>query len=467
MDRYDLVITNGLVVSHRDVQQKDVAIAGEKVVAVDDNINLAKADRVVDATGKHLIPGGIDPHVHFGIPMGWTHSADDYYWGSQAAVCGGVTTVIDFTEQLPTEDLLTSINRRQAKAENEGSFCDYSLHANVTSPTAQVLSQIPDAIDMGVASFKTFLAYPKNMIPVETLSEIAVIATRHGGLVMVHSEVEEIIAQATQKLIDQGKTHARYFFDSRPVEAEVEAIKILGVISRANNVPFYIVHLSSKAGYDEAIYQNQQGALLLIETCPHYLFLSVRPVMPQNPHLLVASPPLRSTKDNEGLLKAVIEGEVKTMGTDHCPFTIEQKRKYINDFTKIPGGLPGVENIIPLMYHLALTNKISLQRMVELVSYNPARVFGLDTKGEIAVGKDADITILDPDGSFTIHHGNMHSNTDYTPYEGMNLSGRIHSVYLRGKLVARYREGKVEVVHPPKGRFVKAKTPLKINEVIE
>ncbi len=462
---WDLLIKDGLVVTDRGVFPADVAVRDERIVRVETGLSVAQAAEVVDAGGMHVFPGVIDPHVHLGIPMGWTESTDDFYSGTTAAVCGGVTTVIDFTIQAPGQDLLDSIRQRMTKARSEGVNCDFSLHANITSPSADTLSQIPDAVGMGVTGFKTFLAYPDSMVSLNTLAEIAALTKEAGGLVMVHAEMQEYIDTATQALESQGRLDSRYFFDSRPEAAEAEAIHALGRISRSLDVPFYIVHLSSASGLDAALQENRQGARLYVETCPHYLFLNVRPAMPPEPYLLVASPPLRSNRDSMYLTQALGRGAITTLGTDHCPFTRAQKMQFAHDFRKIPGGLPGVETLLPLAYHLTLNRQVELPELARMLAANAAALFGLRNKGRVQEGYDADIVLLNPAGASTILSRYMHSRTDYSPFEGFRLNGAVEKVFLRGRLVAQRHGAGMEMTAANLGRFVPGQAPIARMEV--
>lgn len=461
---YDLLIKDGLVVTEGGVLPADVGIRGETIVEIGPGLPASRAENLVDATGLHVFPGVIDPHVHLGIPTGWTASTDDFFSGTTAAVCGGVTTVIDFTVQAAGQDLVNSIEQRLQKAKNEGAHCDFGLHANITSPTADALSQIPTAISMGITSFKTFLAYADSMLSLNTLAEIAALAKEAGGLVMVHAEMQAIIDRATQSLKSQGKTDSRSFFESRPVQAEEAAIHALGRISRSLAAPFYIVHLSSAAGLNAALEENRQGAHLLLETCPHYLFLNVFPNMPPQPYLFVASPPLRSTRDSMVLTQALGKGRITTMGTDHCPFTRAQKLRFADDFSKIPGGLPGVETSLPLAYHLALTGRIELPMLARMLGSNAAGLFGLHKKGSVKEGFDADIVLLNPESATTISNRGLHSRTDYSVFEGLRLSGAIEKVFLRGRLIAEKGPAGMEIVQEDQGRFVPGELPLDIME---
>lgn len=437
----------------------DVLIEDGRFAVIEERVS-ALGVPVIDARGCHVIPGAIDAHVHFGVTSANERSADNPETGTLAACCGGVTTVGDFTEQAPNEGLLASIKRRLDSYGD--AYCDYFLHANLTSVNLDVLREIFNLAHAGVTSIKVFLAYPGMRIDLSTLYAVVKLARSSSTLVMVHAEDQSRIDSATRSLIASGRTAARFFFESRPPEAEALAISDVGKIAAEVDAPIYIVHLSSAMGLNAVREARSLGARLIVETCPQYLFLSSGPATPLHAERLVCAPPLRLIADCEALRAAVAKGHIDVVASDHCPFTSAQKAKGRNDFRAIPGGLPGVETLLPLLYDAALRGAFSLERMVELVASAPARIFGLaHRKGAIAKGLDGDLIILDPEATTSIHAHMLHSRTDYSPWEGRFLKGAIRAVVLRGNvIVQRTINGAMEPIGGPCGSFIRTHKPL-------
>ncbi len=454
---YDLVIRGGLVVTPEGVVHADVAVLGGRIARVEPGIRDPAAQEVV-ADGLHVLPGAVDAHVHLGVPIAGTWSRDDHRTGTLAALCGGVTTVGDFTVQDPGEGLVASIERRRDAA-SSGTWSDWFLHANVTSVTPAVLDEVPLAVASGVRSFKVFLAYPGMRIGPEVLREVLRRVGAAGGLLMAHCEDQDVVDRAVAERVARGLVAARHFFGSRPPEAEARAIEVLGGIARDLGHPAYVVHLSSAAGLRAALDARRAGARLHIETCPQYLLLSPRPPRGLRPEHLVCAPPLRRTRDRIALLRALARGDIEVLATDHCPFTSSQKAAGAHDFRRVPGGLPGVETLLPLAYDLALRGALPLERLARVLAEAPARLFGLeDRKGAVREGLDADLVLADPAGETRVTATRLHSATDCNPYEGRALRGRLTAVYLRGRLAAAPGpDGRMEpAMGRPSGAYVTA-----------
>lgn len=453
----DLIIRGGLVVSSSGVARADVAVRDGRIAAVRPAIRASGA-REVDASGLHVLPGGVDVHVHLGVQNAGMRSRDDHLTGTRAALCGGITTVGDFTEQGPHEGLLDSIERRLSEA-SVGTFCDWFLHANLTSVNPAVLDEIPRAVASGIASFKVFLAYPGLCIGPDVLREVLLQVGASGALLMAHCEDQETVDLAVEERRARRLLAPRHFFASRPAQAEARAIALLGVIAREVGHPVYVVHLSSAVGLRAALEARRAGARLYLETCPHYLLLGPRPRPGLRPEHLVCAPPLRRASDRVVLRRALVRGDIEVLATDHCPFTSHQKATGARDFRRIPGGLPGVETLLPFAYDLALRGLLPFPRLAEVVAEVPARLFGLgDRKGAVREGLDADLVLADPSQETIIHATDLHSATDYSPYEGLTLRGRVNAVYLRGRLAAaRTPDGRMEPVYThPFGRYLTA-----------
>lgn len=454
---YELVLRNGTIISGAGLYDADIAIQAGRIAKVSKRIS-EPARSEIDARGLHVMPGVIDPHVHFGVPVAGVWSADDHRTGSLAAICGGVTTVGDFTVQEPQESLVASVKRRRELAGR--TWCDWFLHANLTSVTPQVIQEIPKVVEEGIRSFKVFLAYPGMLIGKDLLEVVLQKVYAAGALTMVHCEDQKTIEASTEALALRGHLSARYFFKSRPAEAEAKAIELLGELCIAKNATAYVVHLSSAAGLEAARNARKRGARLFLETCPQYLFLSPKPAPPLRFEHLVCAPPLRSRRDRARLTHALASGEIDCLATDHCPFTSAQKIARASDFRRIPSGLPGVETLLPLAYDMALRGVLPLERLAQVLAEVPATLFGLSyKKGFIREGFDADLVLLSPQGKTEVSAKKLHSATDYNPYEGLTLRGHIEAVLLRGHFVAkRTSAGTIEpVASRPIGVFVHAK----------
>ncbi|NOZ00515.1 MAG: amidohydrolase family protein [Deltaproteobacteria bacterium] len=452
---HDLVIRGGNLVFPDGVRRADLAV--DDGVFTDIGAIPPESGPEIDARGCHVLPGAIDAHVHLGVEICGERSRDGYGSGTLAAVCGGVTTVGDFTVQATGEGLLASVKRRLESAD-EGSWCDWFLHANITSPSDAVLAEIPEVVEAGVTSFKLFLAYPGMAVGIDTLTDVLWAVKKAGGLVMVHAEDQRRIEVAVQELLDRGKRDAIHFFDSRPAEAEAKAVELVGLAAIDTGQPVYLVHVSSAKGLAAALGMRSRGARLHIETCPQYLLLDRPDSGIEHPEHLVCAPPLRSSSDRKALLASLSSGLIDVLATDHCPFTRAQKEMHRDDFRQIPGGLPGVETLLPLAYHLALGEWLPMERLAELLALNPSRLFGLDgTKGAIETGLDADFVVMDPRKETMVSVADLHSNTDYSPWEGMSLRGSLREVYLKGRLAAtRNSRDVMEPVGLRRGRFIEA-----------
>ena len=448
---YDIVVRNGFVVTDRGVLTADVAVRAGRVVEVAPRV-MGSANEEFDATGCHVVPGAIDAHVHFGVSIQGQESCDDHSSGTLAAICGGVTCCGDFTVQ--EEETPQEAARRRLDEMGEV-YADVFLHANVTKMPRDLERSLVELRALGVGSVKVFMAYQGMRLSDDEIVRLAEAASSQGMVVMVHAEDDRAVRESTARLLERGARGAERFFDSRPVAAEVEAIRRLGSMSSERELEFYVVHLSSISGLREALEQRRRGARLVLETCPQYLRLA-RPTGREDSALLSCAPPVRDEDSARQLEQALAAGHLDVLATDHCPFTTAQKLQGIEDFTRLPGGLPGVETLLPLTYDLVLRGRLSLERMVDCLASKPARIFGLQRKGKIAPGMDADLVVLDRAGSTVVSASRLHSRTDYSPSEGLRLRGRVRFVFLRGRLVARERDGWAEPVGEPNGRFIEA-----------
>ncbi len=435
---FDLVIKNGTLVSAADTFRADLAISGETIASV--GIDLHGREEI-NAAGKLVIPGGVDPHVHLEMPVGQTRSSDDWETGTIAAAIGGTTTVIDFVEPSRNEPLLDALAARKKQADGK-SCIDYALHMTLTNDLPETLLQIPDVIQAGCSSFKTYLTYEGLKLSDDAFLNVLFAVKDHHGLILVHAENDAIINSLKSAFLDQGKLAPRFHPLSHPAVSESEAITRALALARTAEALLYIVHISTAGGVNALEQARDDGQLVFGETCPQYLLLTDREF--ERPGFesskFVCSPPLRTDPDRERLWHALSHGSLDTIGTDHCPFFFKgQKELGREDFTRIPGGLPGIESRLALLYSFGVgTGRISLNRWVALCATNAARIFNLyPRKGSLAPGSDADLVIFDPNRKVTMTKSMLHENVDYTPYEGMQLTGYPEMTIAAGKILAQ------------------------------
>lgn len=449
----ELLIKGGTVVTATESFPADVAVDGGKIVAIGRDLAV-NAEKVVDATGKLVLPGALDAHTHMAMPFGGTVSADSYLAGTRAAVCGGVTTIFDYPVQHKGETILGLIGSKKDVLEKEA-CCDYAFHCCITDLNdGEILDEMEQAVEEGITSFKCFLVYKKEGMMVDDgmLARLLLRAKELGAMINVHAENPDLIDLRTEQYLKEGKTSAWYHYMSRPEFVEAEADKRVVHWASHLDTPVYIVHMADKEGLEACIKAKSEGHDILVETCPQYLEFTCDVYKREDGRNFVCSPPMKGQESQDALWTAIKSGMIDTVATDHCPFQSYEKDWGKDDFTKIPNGCAGVENLYPYMLDAANSGKITFERAVELCSTNVAKIFGCDNKGAIAVGKDADIVIYDKDKDFTISVSNMHSDYDHTIWEGKKLHGYLVQTYLRGKLV--YDNGDF-VGTPGMGDYVK------------
>jgi dihydropyrimidinase len=454
-----VLFKGGLIITATGRYVADVYAADGRIKAIGSELDYP-VDEIVDASGKYVLPGAIDPHTHISMPFMGTNAQDDYETGTIAAACGGVTTVVDFDLQQKGESLLEAIERKKSWAEGKTAV-DYSLHPAVMDPRPEVIEEVKQAIlDYGTPSFKIFMVYDFR-VDDATMIKLLEETKKYGGLVQVHAENVYIIQHMNEVLEKEGKLEPYYHAVSRPNIAEEEAIARAAKMVELTGSRIYIVHLSSKEGLFKVKEARDHGIDVFAETCPQYLLLNEdRYKEPDfNGAKYVMSPPLRTKESSEALWVGLDGGDLQVVATDHCPFDFNGKKDMFgkDDYKKIPNGAPGIETLLMLMHTEGVVKgRISLERMVDVLSTGTARMFGLKDKGEIAAGKDADIVVFDPDQKFTITQPKLHMNVDYTPYEGMEMTGMPYMVFSRGRKVAEWRDDHVEFVgEVGEGRFIK------------
>ncbi len=454
---FDLVIHDGLLVTSSDTFKADLGINAGKIAAIGHKLS---GKKTIDASGLYVLPGAVDPHVHLEMPVGKTRSSDDWFTGTLAAAYGGTTTVIDFVEALPQQSLVEALIDRKSLAENRA-VIDYAFHMTLADAKQYTLEEIPAVINAGVTSFKTYTTYEGFRLSDSEFLRILKAVSTYNGLVIVHAENDSIIKHFTQELIDSGNMAPRFHPLSRPAIAEGEAIGRILSLAEAVDAPIYIVHISSAIGAKELANAQIQRKNVLGETCVQYLLLTEAEY--QQPGFeaakYVCQPPLRKSGDCAALWKALGDGSILTIGTDHCPFNfVGQKDLGSERFTDIPGGLPGIESRLSLVYSSGVAKGlISLNQWVSLCCTNPAVIFGLHPqKGSLLPGADADIVIFDPTLKKTISHNMLHENVDYTPYEGYELQGYPVKTLLRGEVIIN--NGKAIDIKG-KGKYLKCGPP--------
>ena len=432
------LIRNGQIITAVDNYKADILIEDELVSVIGARLDI-DADHVIDAHGKLVIPGGIDPHTHMELPFGGTQASDDFRTGTIAAAHGGTTTIIDFAVQTKGESMIAGLDRWHQKAEGKCSI-DYGFHLITTDFEDNQIEEIHTLMDEGVTSFKLFMAYPGVfLVDDATIFRAMSAAGERGGLICMHAENGIVINEIIKHALAKGHTAPKYHALTRPTRAEAEGVHRAIAIAEMAESPVYIVHLSCADALDQVRQARDRGIPAFAETCPQYLFLSIDDYGEDfDGAKYVMTPPLREKKNQAELWKGLKTDDLQVISTDHCPFCMkEQKELGRGDFTKIPNGAPGVEHRVPLIYNGGVVeNRISLNRFVELTSTAAAKMFGLfPRKGTIAVGSDADIVIFDPEKEQTISAKTHHMNVDYSAYEGRSIKGVVETVLSRGKVV--------------------------------
>jgi dihydropyrimidinase len=434
-----LLIKNGTIVTASDLYQGDVLVEGERVSTIGTSLTM-HTDRVIDASGKYVLPGGIDVHTHLDMPFGGSTSADDFESGTVAAAYGGTTCVVDFAIQYKAQTLHHAWETWMRKAEGKAAI-DYGFHMIITDLNDQVEEEMDALVRQGVASFKLFMAYPGVFMLDDASIFKALLRTgRNGGTICMHAENGGVIDVLVKKALAEGKTAPKYHALTRPARAEAEATHRAIALAEMAEVPIYIVHLSAAEALEMVTEARDRGLPAYAETCPQYLFLSYDNY--EEPGFdgakYVMSPPLRPKQTQDRLWRGLAFNDLQAISTDHCPFCMkEQKELGRDDFSKIPNGAPGIETRMSLVYDGGVRpGRISLNRFVELTSTSPAKIFGLfPKKGTIAPGSDADIVIFDPGGRQRLSAKSLHMNVDYNPYEGREVTGVPHTVLSRGRVI--------------------------------
>ena len=458
-----ILIKGGTLITDSETFDADILIENEKITLIGKDLQHPSAE-VVDANGRLIMPGGIDPHVHLDLQMFGTVSSDDHYTGHKAAAFGGTTTVMDFVvlDSPPPEGEALGVRAGEGDFQYsvdiwlkmaEKAAIDYSFHMNLTRFDEEIAEQIPVLREMGITTLKVFTAYNGRLrIDDGSIFRAMQIARENGMLVMAHCENGDVIDTLTGQALAAGHTTPEWHALTRPGWGAVEATLRVAGMAAAADASVYIVHMNMGGEVDMLKYARQRGVKVMGETCPQYLFFTIDDLRRADGAKWICSPPMRSPQDNARLWEGLSEGILQTIGTDHCPFFYDGRRPILyegrevaipgkelgrGDFTRIPNGLPGIEDRLPVLWTCGVrTGKITPNQFVAYNSTNPARIFGLyPRKGALLAGSDADIVIWDPEKKVAYGVAHAHQRTDYNLYEGWELTGMPEKVFLRGRLI--------------------------------
>jgi len=434
-----ILLKNAQIINSDAVTEADIRICDSWIERIDRNIAANPADQVIDIGGKWVIPGGIDPHVHLSLPTPAGPSADDFYTGSKAALAGGTTHLIDFVTPSPNQSLIAALEHRKAEASN--CLTGLSFHMGITSWNPDTADEMRRCMrEYGIRSFKAYLAYQESIgITLRELEQVMETAAELGAIVAVHCEDGRQIRQNQLQFLAEGRKSPVYHALSRPAELEAAAIGEVLQLCEQTGCTAYIVHVSTASGTESIRKAQEKGLPVYAETCPHYLVFDESVYTRQDEEVLpfILSPPIRSAYDRDMLWEGLRDHTLTVVSTDHCPFTMEQKRTGLTDFTRIPNGTGGIEERLSLLFtYGVLTKKISPEHWVDLISYQPARIFGLDSRlGSIAEGKQADLVVWDPRHQQILTAGRNQFACDHSVYEGRMLFGRAERVICAGRVI--------------------------------
>ena len=443
------LIKNGKLTTASETFQADILVEDEKISRIGLGLE-ADSAQVVDAAGKLILPGGVDPHTHFDLPMFDTVSSDDHYTGHKAAAFGGTTTVMDFAS-FDFDTIEESVDAWRMKAEKAA--IDYSFHMNLNKFNDKIAKEIPSLRDMGITTLKVFTAYNGRLrLDDGSIFKTLKITGDNGMLVMVHCENGDVIDELVSQALAEGHTSPEWHALTRPAWGAVDATLKMASMSAQADAPVYIVHMNVGGEVDMLHYARERGVKVMGETCPQYLFFTIDDLRRPDGSKWICSPPMRTEKDNARIWEGLHEGMLQTIGTDHCPFFFDGTKPIMyegkevkipgkelgkDDFTKIPNGLPGVGDRLPILWTYGVrAGKISANQFVSYMSTNPAKIMGLyPRKGALLPGSDADIVVWDPEKHVKYGVAHAHHRTDYNLFEGWDVVGMPEKVFLRGKLI--------------------------------
>ena len=465
-----ILIQNGTLITAAETFQADLRVDGDKIAVIGQHLPVQENDQVIDASGKLVLPGGVNVHTHFDLPMFDTVASDDHYTGHKAAAFGGTTTVIDFVPQdLPT--LHANIDAWHAKADPKAAV-DFGFHMNITHLTDAILDEIPSLVNEGITTVKVFTAYNNRLrLPDGDIFRVMRVAGENGLLTMLHAENGDVIDILVTEALAAGHTSPEWHALTRPAWGAVEAVMRAASLAAQADAPLYIVHMNAGGEADVLRYVRERGLPVMGETCPQYLFFTQEDLKRPDGAKWVCSPPMRTAEDNRRLWKALDEGTIQVIGTDHCAFfyngsqpiqyeghavCIPGKELGAHDFSLIPNGLPGVGDRLPVLWTCGVgAGKLTPNQFVALNCTQPAKIFGLyPQKGALLPGSDADIVIWDPLRQVKYGVAHAQHRTDYNLYEGWDLTGYPEKVLLRGQVIV---DGEQWLGRAGMGRFLHRK----------
>lgn len=460
------IVKSGTLITASETYTADILVEDEKIVSIGSDFDFTETT-VIDAKGKLVMPGGIDPHVHLDLPMFDTVSSDDHYTGQKAAAFGGTTTVIDFVPQ-EDQSLRHSVEAWHAKADQKATI-DFGFHMNITQLNDQIAEEIPKLLDLGVTTLKVFMAYNDRLrLQDGEIFRVLRIAKENGMLTMLHAENGDVIEKLVAEALPAGHKSPEWHALTRPTWGAVESVLRGAALAEQAGAPLYLVHLNTAGGVDQLQYARQHGVAVMGETCPPYLFFTVDHLRRPDGAKWVCSPPMRSAEDNQRLWQGLRDGTIQTIGTDHCPFFYDGTKSILyegkeiaipgkelgeDDFTKIPNGVPGVGDRLPILWTYGVrAGRITSNQFVALTSTNPAKIFGLyPRKGALLPGSDADLVIWDPERRLSYGVAFAHHRTDYNLYENWEVVGFPEKVFLRGQKIV---DGGQWLGRPGLGRYL-------------
>lgn len=429
-----LLIKNGLCVNASGPFESDVAVLDGKICQVGSNLDL-QAKRTIDAAGKYILPGVIDAHVHLPWPSESFDSVDDFHSGTLSAAFGGVTTIIEYVIPEENSGIISALDKEIGKAQGV-SYVDYSFHLIIRKVTAQTLAEMAEAAGRGITSFKIYMAYSGFQLVDEDILTLLKTSNTLKTMICFHAEDGTLVNQAIRQMEQTNSTAIRFFPQAHPRIADVEATRRVIDYAKQFNARIHIAHINTHESAQMVTEAHLSGFKVSGETCPHYLMFTEESYKTGKPAAayFILAPSLRGQEDQDKLWQALRSAGISTIATDHCPYTIEQKTKGGDDFRAIPGGAGGIETSLPLIYtYGVVSKKINIGQMVALMSANPAKLFNLyPRKGVIAEGSDADLVIYDPGGRSNIDASKLHSNSDHSLYQGLEVAGRVETTILRG-----------------------------------
>ncbi len=446
---FDLIIKNGTIVTASSTYKADIGIKDGIIKAIGEDL---EGDNILDAKGKLVTPGAIDTHVHLEMPIGENTSTDDFFTGTRAAAFGGTTTIIDFVEAEKDQSLMAALLERKEKADSRA-IIDYGLHMTIGPNEIKKLDQIKEVYDAGCKSFKIYMAYGLRLNDGEIIRAFEAIGEA-GGLPVIHAENWDAITSLIDQNIQKGNVDPIWHPRSRPANLEGEAVGRAIDLAAYAGVPLHIFHISCPDAIERVKTARIHGHYVTAETCPQYLFLTdeVYELDGVDGALPVCSPPIRGIVDQIELWEYLSDESFHTISSDHCPFTKGEKEAGMEVFNKIPGGIPSIEMRFPAIYSKGVREGfLTLNQWVDICCTTPAWLFGLENKGDIIIGKDADLVIFNPDREVVLSEENLHEKVDWTPYDGITLTGWPDVTISRGEIIIK--DGKCNA-EKGRGKFI-------------